>query len=221
VLSAFKQLHLKGESENLWKKRELLTWILNYVGAQLKSDFFSLFFDEHFTKFFQKHELSCSGDDFKQIRGPVGEEFRAIVKDREEGMINHWIREICQAAGELGLDKDLCYLIHDIFMDLALKKMKQANPLFGKMETFLEKLKYASYPEDYDFDNENYRGFLRIVVPMVEESDEEDKKKGSDDEGEGEEEEKDEGEQEKEKPKGERKLVEARMEDKVLLVTPN
>jgi len=49
--------------------------------------------------------------------------FREIIKDRDEGMVNEMIRLLCANAEIIGIDRELCYLIHDIFIDLAQKKM--------------------------------------------------------------------------------------------------
>lgn len=55
-------------------------------------------------------------------------------------MCNKLIRTICNNAEMLGLDRDLCYLIHDIFMDLVVKKMKSSNNMYSKLENMLEKV---------------------------------------------------------------------------------
>ena len=47
-------------------------------------------------------------------------------------------------------------------MDLVIRKMKSDNPIYPKLESMLEKVKFSSFPEDYDFDNEGYRAVLRI-----------------------------------------------------------
>lgn len=65
-------------------------------------------------------------------------------------MCNHIIRLICKAADLVGLDQKVCYQVHDIFMDLVVKKMKSSNNYYSKLETMLEKVRVFGYPEGFD-----------------------------------------------------------------------
>jgi len=47
---------------------------------------------------------------------------------------------ICNFAEVIGLDQKICYQIHDIFMDLVVKKMKSSNSYYSKLETMMEKV---------------------------------------------------------------------------------
>lgn len=53
-------------------------------------------------------------------------------------------------------------MVHDIFMDLVVKKMKSSNNMYGKLENMLEKVRVTGYPEGFDHSNMNYRAILRI-----------------------------------------------------------
>ena len=131
-------------------------------------------------------------------------------------MVNEYMRIFCRKSKEMGLDQEICNLVHDILLDLVVKKMKTSNSLFSKLEAFLEKLSLSSVPEGFSPDQ--YKALVRIRIPMVEDKEEEEEKSDakSDKEAEGEEEE------EKElKPIDPSKLKEARLEDKVLMVNPN
>ena len=157
-------------------------------------------------------------------------------------MINEMIRLLCANAEIIGIDRELCYLVHDIFIDLAQKKMGQNNPLFSKLENMLEKVKLVSHPDDFDHENLNYKANVRIRIPMVPEDHDEEKEEGEkEEEGEGENEEEGEGEEKKEEepeekketepvetegdekrtPSKPKKMIEDRLEDKVILINPN
>jgi hypothetical protein len=204
----------------------------------MKSEIFPILFDKQFDEFLEKNELTYA-DFTKKIKGPIGQEFRDMIKNRETGMCNETIRTLCTKAPSIGLDQELCFMIHDAIMDLAIKKMKQNNSLFSKLEQMLEKTKCFGYPEEFDFENLNYKAILKIKIPMVEES------TGEGEDGDGSEMEdnadyanptsrspkesqKEEGEGEEGEPKETTrtnkeppKLIEAKLEDKVLMVNPN
>jgi len=107
----------------------------------------------------------------------------------------------------------------------------------------LDKVKLVQHPEDFDKDNLNYKANVRIRIPMVSEDHDEEKEEGEKDEeaeeeneGEGEEEVKEEekveekketepteeeAEEKKGTPSKPKKMIEDRLEDKVLLINPN
>ena len=227
MLSAFKQLKLTGESEELWKKKELLHWILNYVSSYMKNDVFTILLDQRIMTLLENNELT--ENDLIKVRKQVGESFREIVKDRENGMLNPMIRLLCKNAAEIGIDQELSYLIHDIFVDLALRKMKVNNSMYTKLEQFVEKLKISVFPEDWDQEDQKFKANIRIRIPMVEDKEEaegdEEERDGSSDAGsvgkaEDKEEEKPE-DQEEDENKEPTAMKEDKLEDKVILINPN
>ena len=217
VLSALKEQEVQNpDSGNFWKKRQLLTWMVTYLGQAIKQETITVLFGQHLMSFLEKNDIELDDVPKGKIRGQVGEQFRAIIKDRTEGMVNEYMRIFCRKSKEMGLDQEICNLVHDILLDLVVKKMKTSNSLFSKLEAFLEKLSLSSVPEGFSPDQ--YKALVRIRIPMVEDKEEEEEKSDakSDKEAEGEEEE------EKElKPIDPSKLKEARLEDKVLMVNPN
>jgi len=57
-------------------------------------------------------------------------------------------------------------MVHDIFMDLVVKKMKSSNNMYSKLENMLEKVRTIGHPEGFDYNNLNYRAILRIWIPI-------------------------------------------------------
>ena len=69
----------------------------------MKGEIFTFMFDKYYDEWMEKHEIKFE-DFFKKIKGVISQEFRDIVKDREEGMMNRYIRNMCANAETLGLD---------------------------------------------------------------------------------------------------------------------
>lgn len=82
----------------------------------------------------------------------------------------------------IGLDQKICFLVHDIFMDLVVKKMKSSNNMYAKLENMLEKVWIMGYPEGFDHSNMNYRAILRIRIPTAQPEPEEEEHENSDSE---------------------------------------
>ena len=89
VLSVFKSLNIEG-TDKFWKKRQLLSFLCAYVAQQTKAEIFTFMFDKWSEEWMEKHEIKFE-DFFKKIKGAISQEFREIIKDREEGMMNRYI----------------------------------------------------------------------------------------------------------------------------------
>ena len=59
----------------------------------MKQDVITVLLSQKLQEFLESKELAIT--DLHKIRKTTGEEFRAIIKDRENGMLNPQIRFLC------------------------------------------------------------------------------------------------------------------------------
>ena len=70
VLSALKEQEVQNpDSGNFWKKRQLLTWMVTYLGQAIKQETITVLFGQHLMSFLEKNDIELDDVPKGKIRG--------------------------------------------------------------------------------------------------------------------------------------------------------
>ena len=209
VLTILKQK--EGEEyEEFFNKKNIAQFLITYAISQMKPDSFSILLDRHLELFMEESEQTIA--DITKLAGNKAKAFRDIMKDRENGMLNRYFRFVNTICEEVGINRSVFDMIHDVLSDVITRKPKGKEGAATKQDQFLERIKIVTIPEESRDVEPKLGAVVRIRIPFVEQKDDGDESEEGEEEGE------EDGEPKKNKK--EPKYVEAQIEDKVQLVNP-
>ena len=213
VLTILKQKE-GDEYEEFFNKKNIAQFLITYAISQMKPDQFSILLDRHLELFMEETEQPIM--DITKLSGNKAKVFRDIVKDRDNGMLNRYFRYVNSVCEEVGINRGVFEMVHDVLADVITRKPKGKEGAVTKQDQFLERIKIVTIPEEFRDTEPKLNAVVRIRIPIVEQKDDADES----DEAEDEAEQDDDGKGEPKKNKKEPKFVEAQLEDKVQLVNP-
>jgi hypothetical protein len=204
VLSTLKDKDVE-EYDEFFNKKNIAQFIITYVIQAMKSDQFSVLMGKHIEEFMQDSNQTM--EDVTKLTGAKAKQFRELMKDRDNGMLNEQCRYISRVANKVGVKEEVWNLVHDVLADVITRKPKAKEGVETKQDQFLKKIKISTPPTELS--DIPTKAIVKICIPMVEKKHEDSEDSESEEEGE-----------DQPPKKKEVVLVEAPLEDKVQLVNP-
>lgn len=152
VLSALKNRE-EEEFDDFYTKKNIAQFLIFYVILNMKPEEFTVQMGRHVEDFMKENNDTM--EEITQLTGNKAKEFRELMKDRQNGMLNANFRYIDSIAKEIGLNSEVYQMVHDVLADIITRKPKAKPGVETKQDQFLKKIKVTTVPEDSPEENEN------------------------------------------------------------------